>query len=73
MATTSIIVNQIVEVSFVYFRDGHLFDNYPGNPASVNYVSNFNRQNQTIHIQTLTTLDRDSTQTFHGAIKTKML
>ncbi|KAH9679445.1 hypothetical protein KPL71_026137 [Citrus sinensis] len=39
-------VNQIYDMSCIYCGEGHLFDNCPGNPASVNYVGNFNRQNQ---------------------------
>ena len=39
-------VNQVAEVSYVYCGEKHLYDNYPGNPTSVNYVGNFNRQNQ---------------------------
>ena len=33
-------------MSCVYCGEGHLFDNCPGNPTSVNYVGSFNRQNQ---------------------------
>ena len=39
-------VNQVAEVSCVYCGEGHLYDNCPRNSASVNYVGNFNRQNQ---------------------------
>ena len=39
-------VNQVAEVSYVYCGEGHLFNNCPGNPVSVNYVGSFNRQNQ---------------------------
>ena len=39
-------VNQVAEVFYVYCGEGHLFDNYPGYPTSVNYVGNFNMQNQ---------------------------
>ena len=38
-------VNQIAKISCVYYGERHLFDNCPGNLASVNYVGNFNRQN----------------------------
>lgn len=38
-------VNEVAEVSCVYYKEGHLFDNCHGNPASVNYVGNYNRQN----------------------------
>ena len=38
--------NQISDVSCVYCGEGHLFDNCPGNPASVDYMGSFNRQNQ---------------------------
>ncbi|KAH9735037.1 hypothetical protein KPL71_017612 [Citrus sinensis] len=46
MTTAPATVNQVAEISCVYCEDGHLFDNCPGNPASVNYVGSFNRQNQ---------------------------
>ncbi|KAH9697740.1 hypothetical protein KPL71_023731 [Citrus sinensis] len=46
MTTAPATVNQIYDVSCVYCGEGHLFDNYPGNPTSVNYVGSFNRQNQ---------------------------
>ena len=39
-------INQVFEIFCVYCRKGHFFDNCPGNPASVNYVGNFNRQKQ---------------------------
>ncbi|KAH9716698.1 hypothetical protein KPL71_021550 [Citrus sinensis] len=39
-------VKQVVELSCVYCGEGHDFDNCPGNPTSVNYVGNFNRQPQ---------------------------
>ncbi|KAH9750390.1 hypothetical protein KPL71_013860 [Citrus sinensis] len=39
-------VNQISDVSCVYCGEGHLFDNCPCNPTSVNYMGSFNRQNQ---------------------------
>ena len=46
MTTAPANVNQVAEVSCVYCGAGHLFDNFPGNPASINYVGSFNRQNQ---------------------------
>ncbi|KAH9647957.1 hypothetical protein KPL70_025394 [Citrus sinensis] len=46
MTTASATVNQISDVSCVYCGKGHLFDNCPRNPTSVNYVGSFNRQNQ---------------------------
>ena len=46
MTTTPATVNQISDMSCVYCGEGHLFDNCPGNPASVNYMGSFNRQNQ---------------------------
>ena len=46
MTTAPATVNQISYMSCVYCGEGHLFDNCPGNPASVNYMSSFNRQNQ---------------------------
>ncbi|KAH9671423.1 hypothetical protein KPL70_017372 [Citrus sinensis] len=39
-------VKQVTELSCVYCGEDHDFDNCPGNPASVNYVGNFNRQPQ---------------------------
>ena len=36
-------VKQVVELSCVYCGEEHVFDNYPKNSASVNYVGNFNR------------------------------
>ena len=46
MTTAPATVNQIYDVSCVYCGEGHLFDNCPSNPASVNYMGSFNRQNQ---------------------------
>ncbi|KAH9667508.1 hypothetical protein KPL70_021064 [Citrus sinensis] len=46
ITTAPATVNQVAEISCVYCGGGHLFDNCPGNPTSVNYVDNFNRQNQ---------------------------
>ncbi|KAH9780492.1 hypothetical protein KPL71_008099 [Citrus sinensis] len=46
MTTAPATVNQISDMSHVYCGEGHLFDNCPGNPASVNYMGSFNRQNQ---------------------------
>ena len=46
MTTTPATVKQVAEISYVYYREGHLFDDCLRNPASVNYVGNFNRQNQ---------------------------
>ena len=46
MTTAPITVNQVSEVSCVYCGEGHLFDNCPENPVSVNYVGNFYRHNQ---------------------------
>ena len=46
MITAPTTVNQIFYVSCVYCGEGHLFDNCPGNPTSVNYVGSFNKQNQ---------------------------
>ena len=45
MTTTPATVNQVAEVSRVYSGERHLFDNCPGNPASINYVGNFNTYN----------------------------
>ena len=41
--TTAATVKQVAEISCVYYGEGHLFDDCPGNLASVNYVGNFNR------------------------------
>ena len=46
MTAASKIVNQISNVSCVYCGEGHLFDNCPDNPTSVNYKGSFNIQNQ---------------------------
>ena len=37
---------QVTELSCVYCGEEHDFDNCPGNPVSVNYVGDFNRQPQ---------------------------
>ncbi len=42
MTTAPSTVNQITKGSYVYYGEGHLFDNNLGNPTSVNYVGNFN-------------------------------
>ena len=39
-------VKQVTELSCVYCGEERDFDNCPGNPSSVNYVGNFNRQPQ---------------------------
>ena len=46
MTTAPVTVNQVAEDSCVYCGERHIFDNCPGNPASVRYVGNFTRQNQ---------------------------
>lgn len=46
MTSTLAAVKQIAELSCVYYGEEHVFDNCPGNSASVNYVGNFNRQPQ---------------------------
>ena len=46
ITTAPTVVKQVTEVSCVYYGEEHLFDNCPGNPALVNYVNNFNKQNQ---------------------------
>ena len=43
MTTVPAAVNQNSNVSCVYCGEGHLFDNFPRNPTSVNYVGSFNR------------------------------
>ena len=46
MTSAPAVVKQVVELSCVYRGEDHHCDNCPGNPASVNYVGNFNRQPQ---------------------------
>ena len=46
MTSVPAAVKQVAELSCMYCEDEYLLDNCPGNPASVNYVGNFNRQNQ---------------------------
>lgn len=41
--TGSSTIGQLEEVSCVYCSEGHTFDNFPFNPASVNYMRNQNR------------------------------
>ena len=45
MTSVPAAVKQVAELSCVYCEEEHLFENCPGNPASVNYVGN-NLQNQ---------------------------
>ena len=42
MTSVPAVVKQVAKLSCVYCSEGHDFDNFPGNPASVNYVGNFN-------------------------------
>ena len=46
MITTLVTVNQVAEASCVYCGKGHLFNNCLENRSSINYIGNFNRQNQ---------------------------
>lgn len=46
MSTAPATVNKIAKVSCVYCGEGHLFDKCPGSHVSINYVGNYNRQNQ---------------------------
>ncbi|KAH9727218.1 hypothetical protein KPL70_008578 [Citrus sinensis] len=46
LTSTPATVKQVVELSCVYCGEEHDFDSCPENPASVNYVGNFNRQPQ---------------------------
>ena len=46
MTTAPAAIKQVVELSCVYCEEEHVFDNCLGNPASVNFVGNFNRQPQ---------------------------
>ncbi|KAH9763478.1 hypothetical protein KPL70_001188 [Citrus sinensis] len=46
MTSAPAVVKQVAELSCVYCGEEHDFDNCPRNPASVNYVDNFNRQLQ---------------------------
>ena len=73
MTTASATIKQVADISCMYCGEKHLFDNCLGNPASVNYVGNFNYRTRTIHILILTTLDGSNTQTFHGATRISML
>ena len=43
MTTAPTAIKQVAELSCVYCGEEHVFDNCPGNPASANYVDNFNR------------------------------
>ena len=42
MTSAPAAVKQVAELSCVYYGEEHDFDNCSGNPASVNYVGNFN-------------------------------
>ena len=44
MTSAPAAVEQVAELSCVYCGEGHVFNNCPGNPASVTYMGNFNRQ-----------------------------
>ena len=46
MTSAPTTVKQVAELSCVYCGEEYDFDNCPRNPASVNYVGNFNRQPQ---------------------------
>ena len=46
MTSAPAVMKQVAELSCLYCGEEHDFDNCPGNPASVNYVGNFNRQPQ---------------------------
>ncbi|XP_052299689.1 uncharacterized protein LOC127903072 [Citrus sinensis] len=46
LTSTLATVKQVAELSCIYYGEEHDFDNCPRNPASVNYVANFNRQPQ---------------------------
>ena len=73
MTTVPTIVNQITEVFCVYCREGHLFDNCLGNPALVNYVGNYNRQNHNnFYLNTYNPRWRQHPN-FYGKIIIKML
>ena len=74
-ATTSApaAVKQVAKLSCMYYGEEHEFNNYPGNPASVNYIGNYNRQSQTTRTQILTTLDGSNTQISHGVIRIRTL
>ena len=43
MTSAHTTVKQVAELSCVYCGEEHVFDNCLGNPASVNYVGNFNQ------------------------------
>ena len=44
MTSTSAAAKQVAELSCVYCGEEHVFDKCPRNPASVNYMGNFNGQ-----------------------------
>ncbi|XP_015382752.1 uncharacterized protein LOC107175648 [Citrus sinensis] len=46
MTSAPAVVKQVAELSCVYCGEEHEFDNCPGNPVSVNYMGNYNRQPQ---------------------------
>ncbi|XP_060960732.1 uncharacterized protein LOC115723603 [Cannabis sativa] len=60
---------QRAEISCVYCGDGHTFENYPSNPASVCYVGNQTSTATTIHTQTPAIRHGSIIQTFHGEVK----
>ena len=41
MTSAPAVVKQVAELFCVYCGEEHVFDNCPGNSASVNYVGNF--------------------------------
>lgn len=68
MSTALVIVKEVAKVSYVYYGEGDLFENYPGNSALVNYVATI--IDRTIFIQIPTILNGGSIQTSHGIIRT---
>ncbi|XP_052299243.1 uncharacterized protein LOC127902982 [Citrus sinensis] len=54
MTTAPATINQISDLSCVYCGEGHLFDNCPGNPTSVNYQ---NQEQRSINNDQLSSLE----------------
>lgn len=62
--------SQFETISCVYCGDGNLFENFPSNPKSINYVENQNQQKMgKDHNPTFITLHGRTIQIFLGVIK----
>lgn len=46
ISTALVTINKVVEASFVYYREGHSFNSSPENHTLVNYIGNYNKNNQ---------------------------